>query len=237
MSSSSASSTGISSASTLPKLERRIGYQFSERSLLERALTHKSAGPPHNERLEFLGDAILGYVIAQALYRTQRDLAEDRLSLLRAQLVRRDTLAEIANELDLGAFLVLGVGERRSGGRQRPSILADAVEAVIGAVAEDGGIEAAQGLVLALFASRLDELDVDAAKDPKTRLQEQLQAAARPLPVYTVIATEGSDHARRFTVRCAVESLELETTGQGNSRREAEKAAAASMIETIADND
>ena len=222
----------------LSRLERRIGYRFSSQVLLELALTHKSHSRLHNERLEFLGDAILGYVIAETLYREHPGIAEDALTLARAQLVRRDTLSGIALELGLGEHLKLGTGERKSGGRQRASILADAVEAVIGAVSLDGGIEAARSLVQRLYASHLKAVDPGSvSKDAKTTLQELLQGRALSLPVYEVAATGGSEHRRTFTVSCRVGDLALETTGTGSSRRAAEQAAAEAMIERLDSHD
>ncbi|MGE0625458.1 MAG: ribonuclease III [Pseudomonadales bacterium] len=222
----------------LSRLERRIGYRFSSQVLLEQALTHKSHSRQHNERLEFLGDAVLGYVIAETLYREHPGIAEDALTLARAQLVRRDTLSGIALELGLGDYLKLGTGERKSGGRQRASILADAVEAVIGAVSLDGGIEAARSLVQRLYASHLKAVDPGSvSKDAKTALQELLQGRALSLPVYEVTATGGSEHRRTFTVRCRVGDLALETTGTGSSRRAAEQAAAEAMIESLDSHD
>jgi len=216
---------------TLSRLEKRIGYRFKAPALLEQALTHKSHSRRHNERLEFLGDAVLGYVIAETLYRNHPELAEDALTLVRAQLVRRDTLNEIAVGLGLGEFLKLGTGERKSGGRQRASILADSMEAVIGAVTLDSGIEAARSLVQRLYATHLEAVDSgNVSKDAKTALQELLQGRSLALPVYEVIATSGSEHRRTFTVCCRVEDLGLETTGRGSSRRAAEQAAAESMI-------
>ena len=227
----------VSSTSTnrdLERLESRLNYSFNDRRLLEVALTHKSHSRTHNERLEFLGDAVLGYAIAEALYSNQPDLAEDSLTLIRASLVRKETLAEVAQDIGLGAFLSLGSGERKSGGRQRASILADTLEAVIGAVNLDGGVEAARSLVLRLFEVRLTEAgEQGASKDPKTRLQELLQGKRLGLPVYQVVATQGSEHQRTFTVSCQVEDLNLTTTGEGGSRRAAEKSAAAHMISAV----
>jgi ribonuclease-3 len=217
----------------LEKLERRIGYEFQDTSLLKLALTHRSHGGPNNERLEFLGDAVLGYVIAHELYVHYQDAAEDKMTLMRANLVRKESLHEIASASGLGDFLQLGVGERKSGGRDRASILADALEALIGAVRLDGGIEAARDLVLRLFRDRIDQVSGEEVKDPKTRLQELLQSRKLELPVYSVTATAGVEHQRTFTVSCLVEQLALTTEGVGVSRREAEKAAARAMIPMI----
>jgi ribonuclease-3 len=197
----------------LRKLERRLGYEFNDADLLQQAVTHKSHGSPNNERLEFLGDAVLGYVIAHELFQLYSEEAEDALTQMRANLVRKETLHQIASQLQLGDCLRLGVGERKSGGRERASILADALEAVIGAVRLDGGIEAARQLVLRLYAERLGNADTQEFKDAKTRLQELLQSRKLQLPVYSVIETSGSEHRRSFTVRCKVVELALMTSG------------------------
>ncbi len=228
------SSTTSSREAALKRLQSRLDYQFDDPQLLELALTHKSHSRTHNERLEFLGDAVLGYLIAESLFRDQPTLAEDALTLIRAALVRKETLAEVAQSIGLGEFLSLGSGERKSGGRQRESILADTLEAVIGAVNLDGGIAAADALVQRLFAERLVAAGARGAhKDPKTRLQELLQGRALALPAYEVIGTVGSEHQRTFTVSCQVTDLSLTTTGRGASRRAAEKDAALAMIEAV----
>ena len=230
----SVSSISSNRDQALQRLQRRLDYQFEDARLLGLALTHKSHSKAHNERLEFLGDAVLGYVIAESLYADQPQLAEDALTLLRASLVRKETLADVAMDVGLGEFLSLGSGERKSGGRQRESILADALEAIIGAVNLDGGIEAARTLVLELFAARLAQAgERGASKDPKTRLQELLQGRALALPVYEVVDTLGSQHQRTFTVSCRVADLDLTSTGHGSSRRAAEKNAAEAMIEAV----
>ena len=194
-----------------------MNHQFKDLSLLELALTHKSHSRRHNERLEFLGDAVLGYVIADALYRQQPDLAEDALTLNRAALVRKETLADVAQTLGLGEFLRLGTGERKSGGRQRMSILADTLEAIIGAVSLDSGMADAQALILSLFSDRLREAHTRGAKkDPKTRLQELLQARALELPEYEVDRYGGVGSSTALSPSaCRVEVAEsLTTTGQ-----------------------
>lgn len=219
----------------LQRLEAALGYTFADPSLLVRALTHKSASRDNNEKLEFLGDAVLGYVIARRLFEAHPGAGEDAMTLMRASLVRRDTLAQVAAELDIAAYLRLGVGERRSGGRKRVSILADAMEAIIGAVHEDGGIEPTVVVISRLFDSRLAILDLDVMKDPKTRLQELLQGAGLPLPEYEVVDTQGSDHQQVFSVRCRVEALDVALTGEGRSRRSAEKHAAEAMLAEIED--
>ena len=230
----SVSSTSTNRGQALERLQNRLDYQFENAQLLELALTHKSHSREHNERLEFLGDAVLGYAIAESLYRDQPTLAEDALTLIRASLVRKETLAEVAQGIGLGEYLSLGSGERKSGGRQRESILADTLEAIIGAVNLDGGIDAARGLVLRLFADRLEQAgERGASKDPKTRLQELLQGRALALPIYEVVGTLGSEHQRTFTVSCRVADLDLTSTGRGPSRRAAEKNAAQAMIEAV----
>ena len=211
-----------------------LGYEFSQPALLEQALTHKSKSAHNNERLEFLGDAVLGVVIANVLYTQDPEAAEGALSRLRAILVRRETLAEVAAELHLGDALQLGSGEARSGGHQRESIMADALEAVIGAVFLDSGFESASLVILKLFASRLESLpDAESLKDPKTVLQERLQAQALGLPDYTVITESGPPHARHFEVICKIDELKLESKGVATSRRRAEQTAAAAVLEML----
>ena len=220
---------------SLSVLERRIGYTFSDDNLLTLALTHKSHGRDNNERLEFLGDAVLGYVIGGLLYRTNRDWREDALSLGRAHLVRGSMLAEVATEIGLGDFVLLGSGERRSGGSDRHSILADTLEALIGAVHEDGGISEAIDLVNRLFTSRAEAVQPDQLKDPKTTLQEFLQGRGRPLPEYEVVDVSGEAHAREYCVKCTLADDNLSGTATASSRREAEKLAAKIVIELLED--
>ncbi len=216
------------------KLCELIGYQFVSPALLELALTHRSAGGNNNERLEFLGDAILGMVISDWLYAHFKAASEGQLSRLRASLVKRETLASLARELDIGSYLEMGTGEQRSGGHSRDSTLADAVEAIIAAVYLDGGIDRAHQLILSLFDSRLQAVDLsDCGKDPKTRLQEYLQARNLELPDYEIIRTEGKQHHQKFTVRCSVKSPEYTSEGTGRSRRKAEQAAAAALLEQV----
>jgi len=186
----------------------RLGYKFSSLALLEQALTHKSASGEHNERLEFLGDAILGSVVAAALYRQWPDADEGTLSRLRALLVCGETLAAAAHELDLGQQVYLGAGETRSGGHQRGSILANTLEALFGAVYLDGGFDAAARVIVKVLGNRLSELPAEAdLRDPKTRLQEWLQAKGLPPPEYVVEKTSGAPHARTFVVSCRVDQL------------------------------
>ena len=213
---------------------RRLGYRFVDEQLLEQALTHRSAGGSHNERLEFLGDALLGMVIAKALFEARPEAREGVLSRYRSGLVRKETLAELARELELGAELRMGAGEHRSGGHQRSAVLADALEATFGAILLDGGVAAASEVILELYAERLASLPDEAALiDSKTSLQEYLQARAMAPPEYEIVDASGPAHARRFRCRCRVAGLELETIGKGSSRRAAEQAAAAQAMEQL----
>lgn len=215
-------------------LEQRIGYAFTDRSLLEGALTHRSARGRHNERLEFLGDAVLGLVVAEVLYREYPDLQEGDLSRLRAALVRAETLAGVGAELSLDQMVVLGPGEMKSGGQRRGSILGDAVEAIIGSVYLDGGFAAARTTVLKLLATRLaSPPDPDTLKDSKTKLQEALQGRQISLPTYDLVESSGPPHQQVFKVSCAVPELQLRGEGVASSRRAAEQAAAASVLESM----
>jgi len=211
-----------------------LGYQFSDTKLLEQALTHRSANKHHNERLEFLGDAVLGLCIAQLLYEKFPLQAEGKLTRMRSNLVKGDTLADIAREIELGALIKLGTGEMKSGGRRRDSILADAVEAVLGAIYLESGLEATEACIKKLFASRIASLDPNVQiKDSKTQLQEYLQSRQLPLPHYEVIDVTGEDHAQTFEVRCSVESLKKSEIAHGRSRRIAEQKAAKNMLVMI----
>ncbi|MFA5530500.1 MAG: ribonuclease III [Thiohalomonadaceae bacterium] len=218
----------------LDRLSRALGYHFSTPDLLRSALTHRSFGSKHNERLEFLGDAVLSFIVSSELYARFPALDEGRLSRLRASLVKGDTLAELARSLELGDYLQLGSGELKSGGFRRASILADAMEAVIGAVYLDGGIDAAHHLVLALYGDNLDNVSPGAnLKDPKTRLQEHLQSRRLPLPHYEVVSVTGEAHDQTFVVHCFVHSLPEPTEGTGASRRRAEQAAAEAALNLL----
>ena len=206
------------------------GYQFSNPQLLRQALTHRSHSANHNERLEFLGDAVLNCIIAAELYRNYPALAEGELSRVRASLVNGQSLSALAIDLGLGARLLLGEGELRSGGAARPSILADALEAICGAVFLDGGWEAARDLVARLLESRIQALDaLRVHKDAKTTLQEILQGQRLGLPEYRVVSVEGQAHDQAFCVECAVPALGLTAQGAGTSRRRAEQEAAAAL--------
>ncbi|MWJ26752.1 ribonuclease III [Halomonas sediminis] len=206
---------------------RRIGYTFSDDALLELAMTHRSFGGRNNERLEFLGDSIVNFVIAEALYQRFPQAREGQLSRLRARLVKGQTLAELAREMSFGECLRLGSGEMKSGGHRRESILADAVEAIIGAIYLDAGMDSVRERVLAWYAERLENISLqDTQKDPKTRLQEFLQSRQAGLPRYDVVLVKGEAHAQMFTVECYIDLLDEHTTGKGPSRRHAEQQAA-----------
>ena len=216
------------------RLQQRTGYRFSEPALLGQALTHRSHGSPHNERLEFLGDGVLNCVIAAELFARFGALPEGDLSRLRARLVRQEALHQLAHDLGLGEHLLLGEGELRSGGSARPSILADALEALVGAIFLDGGFSAARDVVRRLYEPLLRGLDShDTGKDPKTLLQELLQARRIALPQYTVLATRGAPHKQHFEVECTIPELSVRTTGSGNSRRTAEQDAAMRALAQI----
>ena len=215
-------------------LESRLGYRFRDAALIEQALTHRSYGSPHNERLEFLGDGVLDCVVAEALYGRFPSLSEGKLTRLRADLVREETLCDLARKLELGGYLRLGEGELANVGGARPSILADAMEAVFGAVLLDGGYDAARATVLTVYGDALEGLDpAQTGKDPKTRLQEYLQGRHRPLPEYRVTATRGAAHLQTFEVDCVVAELGLRSTGSGTSRQRAEQQAAEALLREL----
>ena len=216
------------------QLLRALGRGFSDEALLDQALTHRSAGGRNNERLEFLGDALINACIADALYRRHPDLEEGDLSRLRASLVNQEALADVARELDLGSCLTLGPGELKSGGFRRASILADALEALVGAVYLDAGFASAYELVLHLMDTRLAApLSTESLKDPKTRLQEMLQARDLPLPVYAVESVRGEPHRQTFRVSCTIPPLDIRTEGEAGSRRAAEQEAAGHALERM----
>jgi len=218
-------------------LARRLGHAFRRPELLDQALTHRSHGARHNERLEFVGDAVLNCVVARALFERFPDLPEGDLSRVRASLVNRDTLADVARRLELSGAIRLGEGELKSGGGERPSILADALEAIYGAVFLDGGFEAARGVIDRTFAEVLGNADPSAlGKDPKTRLQEWLQGRRLPVPAYRIVTVDGEAHAQTFTAECAIASLGIATLGQGTSRRVAEQVAAEAAWRTVTAN-
>jgi len=218
----------------MKKLSKEIGHQFKDPSLLKQALTHRSAKGSHNERLEFLGDSILGFVIAEVLFEKFPKHDEGDLTRMRSSLVKGVTLAQMAREFDLGEYLFLGPGELKSGGHRRESILEDAMEAIIGAVYLDAGLDNCKALVLNWFTERLNIIKPgNEQKDPKTRLQEYLQGRKIPLPEYDVIDTRGQSHNQEFTVRCRTSVIEEEVIAKGTSRRKAEQTAAAKVLELI----
>lgn len=216
------------------RLLEALGHRFSDPDLLTLALTHRSAGGHNNERLEFLGDALINAIVAEALYLQHRKLEEGDLSRLRASLVNQEALADVARELDLGSYLTLGPGELKSGGYRRASILADALEALVGAVFLDAGFEAAQSAVQRLLSARLAApQSVESLKDPKTKLQELVQARDLPLPVYAVAAVRGEAHQQIFHVSCSIDKLQIRTQGEAGSRRAAEQDAARRALELL----
>jgi ribonuclease III len=216
------------------RLETALGHQFGNAELLRQALTHRSHSSPHNERLEFLGDAVLNCVVASLLYRRFGNLREGDLSRQRANLVRQEALAQVAQGLTLGDHLRLGEGELKSGGFRRPSILADALEAIIGAIFLDAGFDAARVVIERLLSPLLEQLDPsDSGKDPKTALQEFLQAQRQPLPQYALLTTRGEAHAQEFEIECTISSLGVRALGIGSSRRAAEQGAAREALRLL----
>ncbi|NDG14521.1 MAG: ribonuclease III [Betaproteobacteria bacterium] len=224
----------VSDAKTHEALQARLQHRFADDKLLALALTHRSFGSLHNERLEFLGDSVLNLAVSRMLFMALQQLPEGDLSRVRANLVKQETLHKLASDLGLSGMVRLGEGEMRSGGQHRPSILADALEAIIGAVFLDAGYEAAQQLVLRLF----EKVDLSpnmtvSAKDPKTELQEWLQARRWQLPVYRVVGTTGAAHQQTFDVECEVTELKQSQRGIGSSRRSGEQAAALAMLQWL----
>ncbi|MEI8634103.1 ribonuclease III [Vibrio sp. PP-XX7] len=220
--------------SLISKLERMLGYEFKDKGQLELALTHRSASSPHNERLEFLGDSILSFVIADDLYHRFPKSNEGDMSRMRATLVKGNTLAELGREFVLGDYLKLGPGELKSGGFRRDSILADAVEAIIGAIYLDSDIECVRRIILSWYETRLMSIEPGVSqKDPKTRLQEYLQGRRNPLPAYIVTNIKGEAHNQEFTVSCEVAGLDSPVIGKGTSRRKAEQSAAERALEQL----
>ncbi len=217
-------------------LAKKLGLTFSQPQLFSTALTHRSMGAHNNERLEYLGDSVLGFVIAQQLYESFPSAGEGALSRLRASLVNQSSLAELARQHNIGDYLILGSGELKSGGFRRDSILSDALEAIMGALLLDQGIDACQQWILALFADKLAELKADNwNKDPKTRLQELMQAKRKELPVYELVSMAGADHAQTFEVKCSVAISDESCIGTGISRKKAEQAAAEKMLNLLQD--
>jgi len=211
------------------------GYLFKQQDLLQQALTHRSfSRNSNNERLEFLGDSVLNLIISKCIYQRFVDADEGALSRIRAALVKEETLAQIAREINLGDFINLGGGELKSGGYRRASILSDALEAIIGAIYLDSNYRQTETAVLTLFQNQLDNIDIAASlKDPKTRLQEYLQARQQDLPVYEVEKTTGKSHAQLFTVRCSIGNPELGAHGTGTSRKKAEQQAAQKLLDEL----
>ena len=220
------------------RLEVRLGRSFVEPGLFMRALTHGSAGPHNNERLEFLGDSILSFLVAERLYGSYPEASEGKLTRLRSRVVRRESLAGAARQLGIGEALVLGAGERKTGGRDRDSILAAAFEAIVGALYLDSDLATCRDRVGVLLEEWLDAAPLDdGGKDAKSRLQERLQSQAKPLPSYRVVGVEGAAHRRSFTVGCRVEGIDEETVGTGTSRQRAELDAAARAMDILDEGD
>jgi ribonuclease-3 len=219
---------------SLASLQERLGYQFTNPKLLQQALTHRSYAAEHYERLEFLGDGVLNCTIAYCLYHQFKGQKEGELSRIRAHLVRQEALVVIAQNLQLSRYLFLGDGELKSGGLERPSILADTVEAIFGAIFIDADFATAQTVVTRLYQSILDELDPNTAgKDAKTQLQERLQAQKLPVPKYEIITIEGAAHEQTFTMSCTIASMDIQTQGTGASRRIAEQDAASKAMRLL----
>lgn len=218
----------------LSSLTGAIGYHFADEALLRNALTHRSHSSPHNERLEFLGDGILNCIVAAELYARYPQLPEGDLSRLRAHLVRQESLHRLAEGIQLGNFLRLGEGEMKSGGHRRPSILADALEAIFGAIYLDGGFDAARQAIQHLYSNLFDELmPGQSMKDAKTRLQEWLQSRKKPLPRYVLLETSGAAHSQQFKVSCEIDTFGVRAVGEGSSRRLAEQAAAEHALKAL----
>jgi ribonuclease-3 len=221
----------------IEQIEKILNYHFNDNSLLELALTHRSFQGKNNERLEFLGDSILNFIIAELLFQKFTLLPEGDLSRLRSQLVKSATLSEIGILLKLGDYLILGEGELKSSGWRRPSILADSVEAIIGAIFIDGGISAASDLILTWFKDRIDAINPDnIQKDSKSVLQELLQAKKIALPEYNIVSIEGEDHCQHFRVSCSIPKLGLSIEGEGSSRKIAEQSAAEEILKKLKNN-
>ena len=214
-------------------LQRTIGYQFQEPALLVRALTHRSFGADNNERLEFIGDGLVNAVVAELLYAHYPDLDEGSLSRLRSKLVSKEGLATLAERFELGPLVLLGTGERKSGGRHRASIMADTVEALAGGMLVEAGFGTASEIVASWFITDVASLDIHTTRDAKTRLQEWLQGKGYPLPVYQVIAISGDDHNQVFEVACSCKAASNRQVGTASSRKKAEQKAAAAMLEVL----
>ena len=221
-------------ASNAQQLQERLQYQFSDQTLLTLALSHRSCGSKNNERLEFLGDAVLGLTVSNFLFQRFPEAREGDLSRIRSQIVRAESLAEVARSLDLGSELLLGQGEMKSGGHRRDSILGDTVEALIGAIYLDKGMAAAEQAVVNWFAELLNSVTLDTpVKDAKTALQEWLQGRGKPLPEYLVVKTQGEDHSRLFTISCKIADVESAAEATASSRRKAEQLVAEQLLKQI----
>ena len=221
-------------ASNAQQLQDRLKYQFSDQTLLTLALSHRSCGSKNNERLEFLGDAVLGLIVSNFLFQRFPEAREGDLSRIRSQIVRAESLAEVARSLDLGPELLLGQGEMKSGGHRRDSILGDTVEALIGAIYLDKGMSAAEQSVVNWFADKLNAVTLDTpVKDAKTALQEWLQARGKPLPEYLVVKTQGQDHSRLFTISCKIANIESAAEATASSRRKAEQLVAEQLLKQL----
>lgn len=221
-------------ASNAQQLQDRLKYQFSDEALLTLALSHRSCGSKNNERLEFLGDAVLGLTVSNFLFQRFPEAREGDLSRTRSQIVRAESLAEVARSLNLGPELLLGQGEMKSGGHRRDSILGDTVEALIGAIYLDKGMAAAEQSIVNWFADLLNAVTLDTpVKDPKTALQEWLQARGKPLPEYVVVKTQGEDHSRLFTIGCKITDVESAAEATASSRRKAEQLVAEQLLEQL----
>ncbi len=227
----------MAQSNAINNLLKKLEYSFNDIELLNEALTHRSYAAKNNERLEFLGDGILNFVIAHELFKQYPDVQEGDLSRLRANLVNKESLAVIAKQLELGDVIRLGSGELKSGGFRRPSILADAVESILGAVYCDGGFESCRELIVRLYANRLSSpTDLQSLKDPKTQLQELLQSRRFALPDYQVTNVTGQAHAQIFHVRCNIKPMNIDVSGKGKSRRKAEQVAAEKAITEVKAN-
>jgi ribonuclease-3 len=224
----------VINSSGVERLERRLGYEFKDRDLLLRSLTNRSFGAHNNERLEFLGDSVLGLIVGEYLFRQYSNVSEGQLTRMRSILVKGETLADIAREMDLGDFLVLGEGERKSGGQNRESILADAVESLIAVIYLESGLDVCRDVVLGWLDSRLTNLAADRTnKDPKTKLQELMQSKGAPLPEYTIVTVTGASHNQQITVACHVSEPNLTTTATARNRKLAEKKSASLALEQL----
>ncbi len=222
----------------LRRLCKKIGYLFNDEKLLKQALTHKSLETKHNERMEFLGDSIVNFIVAELLFSKRPDAREGDLSRRRANLVNREGLADVANDFELSDFLRMGTGELRSGGFRRPSILSDALEAIIGAIYLDSDMKTCGQVVSQWFLARLEIIgDVSSLKDPKTQLQEELQALKFSLPLYKLVEVKGKQHDQSFVVECEVFEKSIKCLGEGNSRRKAEQEAAAACLQELKDDE